>query len=446
MTGNASRSARLAIMVGSLLAPAPGLSMPTVYPTGVTINDKIAAYPCDVIFSGADDKTYLLDPSGKVIKTWAMAGVPAAMVDPALVGGRKGIVGFAIEDVDHSQMPRVEGIDLVPGRRPGKVNKTFGLVDWNGKVVWQWSGPRDVGAALQHHDWSKLPNGNFLILSNSTREDKRFTRGRIVDDVIYEVDRQGAVVWQWNATDHLDEFGFTPEQLKLIYSSVGADYLHVNAMSALGANHWEKAGDRRFAADNIIISSRNANVVAIVDRRSGHIVWRIGPVAGSPAGLGHGGPQALPRPVDQTSGQHDPHMIPEGMPGAGNILIFDNQGDAGYPSVQRAVISGSRIIEIDPSKKTIVWEYKAGMSGRPDPTFFSPFISSAQRLPNGNTLIDEGINGRIFQVTREGRIVWEYISPYEGAAPQPPAPGHPAAKANLIYRAMAVPPAWVPSQ
>jgi hypothetical protein len=66
--------------------------------------------------------------------------------------------------------------------------------------------------------------------------------------------------------------------------------------------------------------------------------------------------------------------------------------------------------------------------------FYSPFISSAQRLPNGNTLITEGSGGRIIEVTAGHEIVWEYISPYWGKM----------MKINMIYRAYRLPYAWVP--
>jgi hypothetical protein len=55
-----------------------------------------------------------------------------------------------------------------------------------------------------------------------------------------------------------------------------------------------------------------------------------------------------------------------------------------------------------------VWKYEA----RPGWDFFSYFISGAQRLPNGNTLICEGMTGRLFEVTREGEIVWQYVNPF----------------------------------
>src|SRR5690554_8099399 len=69
--------------------------------------------------------------------------------------------------------------------------------------------------------------------------------------------------------------------------------------------------------------------------------------------------------------------------------------------------------------------------------FYSFFISSAQRLPNGNTLITEGSNGRIFEVTTEHELVWEYISPYWGKGPL---------ALNLVYRAYRYPYDWVPQR
>jgi hypothetical protein len=98
------------------------------------------------------------------------------------------------------------------------------------------------------------------------------------------------------------------------------------------------------------------------------------------------------------------------------------------------------VLEIDPTKKEIVWEYTAANSGQASWAFYSSFISNARRLPNGNTLIDEGINGRIFQVTAKGEIVWEYVSPFFGQAP---AAG--GASSNWIYRAQPVPYDWVPA-
>jgi hypothetical protein len=146
------------------------------------------------------------------------------------------------------------------------------------------------------------------------------------------------------------------------------------------------------------------------------------------------------------SGQHDAHMIPKGVPGAGNILVFDNQGQAGFPPSNLSAQQGSRILEIDPVTRQIVWQYTGFSSGQPVWTFFSSFISSARRLPNGNTLIAEGMNGRIFQVTRGGDIAWEYVSPHFakqnlGLDPD----DNREVLTNWLYRAQPVPYDWVPT-
>ena len=69
-----------------------------------------------------------------------------------------------------------------------------------------------------------------------------------------------------------------------------------------------------------------------------------------------------------------------------------------------------KIIEVDPNTSEIVWEYQ----GDPSISFYSFHISGAERLANGNTLICEGAPGRIFEVTPEQEIVWEYINPMPG--------------------------------
>jgi hypothetical protein len=133
--------------------------------------------------------------------------------------------------------------------------------------------------------------------------------------------------------------------------------------------------------------------------------------------------------------------IHEGLPGAGNLLLFDNQGPAGFPTAPLGIFVGSRVLEIDPITRQIVWQYTGEDSNRPVWSFHSSFISSARRLSNGNTLIDEGMNGRIFQVTREGEVVWEYVNPFFA----PTRIGEREVLSNWVFRAQPVPYEWVPS-
>jgi hypothetical protein len=87
------------------------------------------------------------------------------------------------------------------------------------------------------------------------------------------------------------------------------------------------------------------------------------------------------------------------------------------------------VLEIDPVTLKLVWSYTS-------PTFFATNISGAQRLANGNTLVTEGPDGRIFEVTKEGATVWEYVNPlFTGTAARP---------TNSVYRAYRVPYEWIP--
>ena len=240
------------------------------------------------------------------------------------------------------------------------------------------------------------------------------------------------------ASDHLDEFGFSGDARNTIYRYPGwspargsADWLHINSMSYVGPNRWYDDGDERFHPDNVIWSSRQANIIAIIDR-TGSIVWKMGPDYRDDPALAE---------LGQIVGQHHSHIIPEGLPGAGNLLVFDNGGTAGYGAPTPAAPTGrssvrrfgSRVLELNPITFEKVWEYS--LPGQERVRFFSQYISSAQRLPNGNTLIDEGAIGRVFEVTEENEIVWEYINPYFTGEANP---------ANPIFRAYRVPYDWVP--
>jgi hypothetical protein len=407
---------------------------PSVFPTGVTRYDPARAYNSYVVFAGPDKVTHLIDMNGNEIHRWAHQGFPALYLDPALTGGEKGHVLLQLEAGDARQASAVPGAAMFN-------NKTVGELDWSGKSTWSWGDQAPGGAARQHHDIRRLSNGHTLVLVNVLHPVPGFAQPQVFDDAIYEVTPKGEISWRWLASDHLDEFGFTPEQIKLVKASRSPDYLHLNDMAPLGQNRLAKAGDARFDPDNIIIDSRNANFIVIIDRKTGKIVWRVGPNFPS-ASATSGVAAKVPRPIDQISGQHDAHLIEEGLPGAGNLIVFDNQGPAGYPAAALGVNTGSRVLEIDPATNAIVWSYGAEDGGAAGWTFYSSFISSARRLPNGNTLIDEGMNGRFFQVTPSGEIVWEYVSPYFYKAPVGGLGRE--VLSNWVYRAQPVPYDWVP--
>ncbi|MFD3719077.1 aryl-sulfate sulfotransferase [Streptomyces sp. NPDC058674] len=126
-----------------------------------------------------------------------------------------------------------------------------------------------------------------------------------------------------------------------------------------------------------MVGFRSASTTVAVDRADGSVRWRIGP--------------------DVLAQQHHPHELP-----GGTVLVFDNGTYRDTTSVPY-----SRVLELDPHTGEEVWSYE----DNPPQTFFSPYMSSAQRLPNGNTFIAEGSFGRLFEVTPGGDVVWEFVVP-----------------------------------
>lgn len=423
------------LALGLSISPTANAS-PSIYPTGTTRYDPARAYNSFVLFTGGDNIARLIDLNGNSVHEWKDAAAHSTAIDPAVNGGKLGHVFTTLDTIEG------KGTDLVPGQINRRVAKTIGELDWDGKAVWTFGEKAPGGAAQQHHDWARLPNGNTIVLANLAHPVKGFKLPQLLDDVIYEVNQAGEVVWKWIASEHLNEFGFSPAELKLLRNSDNADYLHANNLKVVGPNRWFDAGDKRFDPENLLFDSRDANFIAIVDKKTGKIAWRLGPHF--PA-ISEDQQKArkVPRPVDQISGQHDAHIIPSGLPGAGNLLVFDNQGPAGFPPVALPFTGGSRVLEIDPVKNEIVWQYTGVDSGGPSWSFRSTHISAARRLPNGNTFIDEGQSGRLFQVTREGDIVWEYVNPYARAG-KDPLTGKPTTN-NQLYRGQPVPYEWAPA-
>jgi hypothetical protein len=428
--------------MAAALACAQGLAAPSVYPTGTTIYDPGRAWNGYTVFiTPGDQGAVVVDMNGAAVKQWrgyaGGAGGPARVLPGGYVvaGG--------------------------PVRAPHQESNALIQRDWQGNVVWRFDRTEQVAtragatiwSARQHHDWQRegfaagyyspgatpsIEGGATLVLAHRNVVQPKVADRRLEDDYLIEVSWDGEILWEWLASDHIDELGFSAAARAAIRGAPGFnrardsfDWLHINSATYVGPNRWHDAGDERFHPANVIISSRQANIVAIV-ARDGSIVWRMGPDYRESEALAA---------IGQVIGQHHPHIVPQGLPGAGNLLVFDNGGAGGYGSANAIGPNGvgilgrgsSRVLEIDPITLEPVWSY--AMPGRESFKFFSHYISSAQRLENGNTLITEGADGRIFEITRDGEIVWEYVSPYftEREAPS-----------NSVYRAYRLPYDWIP--
>ena len=424
------------------------MTYPSVFPTGTTIYDPRRCWSGYTLFQAKEVGALLIDMNGAEVQLWqGLHGLPNLLLPGGQVLGSSG-----------ERNPRFGKQDYVDVIQ----------VDWDGNVVWRFDrfayiedpGEPSRWMARQHHDLQRegspcgyfapglsprCDGGNTLILGHRNIQLPEISDQPLLDDVIYEVNWQGEIVWRWACSDHFAAYGFSESARSVLRQNPNlpptgggpGDWMHLNAMAVLGPNRWHDAGDDRFRPDNIIWSAREANIIAIVDKRSGEIVWQLGPEY-----TGDDRFEALGWII----GQHHAHMIPRGLPGEGHILVFDNGGWAGYGSPGPSAPTGnknarrdySRVLEIDPTTLEIAWQYTPKEIGLVQPMdsnrFYSPFVSSAQRLPNGNTMIAEGSGGRVIEVTPNHDIVWEYISPYWGRL----------LPINMIYRACRVPYDWVP--
>ncbi|MDX5629541.1 MULTISPECIES: aryl-sulfate sulfotransferase [unclassified Brenneria] len=320
--------------------------------TGLTALNADKAYPGYTLFTtlSGDGIVYLIDLSGQVVHQWKLPYSP--YYAELLPNGNLYFNGWTpIEPGDVR-------FDHWPLYKAGVILE----VDWDGNIVWEYHNPD------HHHDSRRAHNGNTYLLSieQTPAEVASKIKGQIAQDNVWndkivELDANGEVVWEWHAWQHFDQLKDFP--------------VHASE----DPHHWPHANSLFELRDgNLLLSFRGISHVVVVDRQSGKIIWD----------LGH----------DVVSQQHAPVELENG-----NFLIFDNGTQRLHDSH-----TYSRVIEVDRKTKDIVWEYQ----DTPAYNFYSAFISGAQRLPNGNTLITEGLNGRIFEVTPAREVVWEYVNPY----------------------------------
>ncbi|WP_162989912.1 aryl-sulfate sulfotransferase [Natronorubrum halophilum] len=247
----------------------------------------------------------------------------------------------------------------------------------DGEVVWSYHCRID-------HDYAVLENGNLLLHTISDYMVPEISPELKRNSYVLEIDREKEIHWEWRGDEHFEELGdLLPAEdwayvRDRIESEFPFDWAHNNTLQVIPENETyrrelEGDGPVRFEPGNIVFSYRSVDVIGVIDYPSGEIVWAWGP--------------------GELDGQHLPHVLENG-----NVLVFDNGTERGY----------SRVLELDPLTEEIVWEY----TGSPKEEFFSKYISGARRLPNGNTLICEGGKTHLFEVTPDGEVVWDFVSPF----------------------------------
>ena len=338
--------------------------------SGVRVHQHDAAYEgYNIYCSRISPHVYLMDMEGRHVHTWGYGqGRPWQTVHAVMLDN---------------------GDIIVLGK--SKYARTVLKLAWNSNVLWEIN-------ASAHHEIALLPDSTFYVFARSARKHRDLW---VEFSSIVRLSPSGGEVERWSTYDHLQEIKEAFDQrsfLDTILDSLLAsgdslgtresipgkvhvlanrgdarlfDYFHPNTITILPDTPLGRK-DKRFSAGNLLVCFRNVNQIAILERNTKDILWAWG------EGI-------LQWP-------HHPTMLDDG-----NILVFDNGVERQY----------SQIVELNPETEEIAWEYVAD----PPESFFSFSKGSAQRLPNGNTLICDSDNGRAFEVTTAGGIVWEWLNP-----------------------------------
>jgi len=374
--------------------------------------------------------TYLMDVDNSIVNTWYHNTGAASM--PYLIPGDE--PGF--ENTLLYYPCQVNNPTMQNGGVGGQVE----IYNWNGNLLWEYI--LSDNDYQHHHDIEPLPNGNFLVIawertyssewSQLGRTSVNNSLNQMWFTAIFEIEPNldtgdANIVWEWHLIDHLvqdrgsqytatyGEISDHPELMDINCGTAGSnggpggtangDWMHINAI------HYNES------LDQIVLSSRHQDELYIIDHST--TTEEAASHSGGLYGMGGdflyrwGNPQNYDRGNSDyhlLADQHSVNWIPEGYPGEGNLILFNNFYPATHTSSVCEITTpinndGTYVIDdnqpFGPDDYT--WYHSGGFSSQAQ--------GGAFRLPNGNTLITEATASYIFEIDSNGITVWDYDYP-----------------------------------
>jgi hypothetical protein len=328
--------------------------------------DRKSAYNgYTLISTGFMDSAWLIDMQGIIVHRWDMP-FRKAWPDAKHVHTRAHVSTF----IDDAYV--FPNGDLIAQYSAlGDTPYGYGILkmDKNSKLLWTYS-------ENAHHDfYVDKENGDIYALIHTMV--KSPVKGAeklnypMLADAIVRLSPDGK---ELDRLPLIDAFRGSPFELMLYHERNGGlakwDHFHTNSIEKLEPSMADKFP--MFKAGQVLVSLRSFNALAVIDLKTRKVVWAF-----------DGGWQM----------QHAAHFVDNG-----HIMLFDNMGHFEKGR------NYSRVLEFDPKTLAIKWNYLDTKNNG----FYSIIVGRLQRLPNGNTLIDESMNARIFEITPEGKIVWSY--------------------------------------
>jgi hypothetical protein len=395
--------------------------------------------------------TYLINNDGRIVHKWT-----GSLYEP-------GQSAYILENGNLLRTAMTKGQLSTGGGEGGRIEE----YDWNNNLVWQLD--FSTATYMQHHDIRPLPNGNIIMLvvekktyaevlaagfNPSKLQPEVQTKGMMLPDAVYEIKPTkpvgGTVVWEWHVWDHLiqdvdntkNNYGVVKDHPELI--DAAGDQKNI----PIFWNHMNSI-DYNAELDQILMSVRGNSEIWIIDhstttaQAAGHSGGKYG--KGGDLLYRWGNPMAYRTGTSSDQKfyqQHDAEWVDPGCPGAGNITTFNNGLSRNYSSIDEitppitaggsyTITAGSAFL---PSAFTWTW------SATPPSSMYAEAISGAHRLPNGNTIIDDGTHGTFYEVTPSKEVVWKYICPVVLGGPLlhdatiPDDPARAGEKMNAVFR------------
>ena len=317
----------------------------------IVLHDAAAVAPgLNLVLSGHAAEAVLMDRDGRALHRWRR---PLRRLWPDLAA-----------DPDTARLEYWRRAWLYPNGDLLAIYEGLGLVklDARSRVLWSRRGGF-------HHDLQVTPEGDIWVLDREGKVLPRINpQAGILEDYVTVLDAQGrlkrriSILESLESSRHASLLSRMPRQ---------GDVFHTNTLEILDGRFVGRSP--AFRKGNLLLSILKLDAIAVLDPDRETVVW-------AKTGIWRR--------------QHQPVFV-----GDGDLLLFDNTG-AGRDL--------SRVLEIDPQTGAVRWQF--GGSRQED--LFSRTLGSCQRLPNGNTLITESENGRALEVTREGRVAWEFNNPH----------------------------------
>lgn len=361
--------------------------------SGILIHDAERCSPGPRLYcSGHGPIAILMSPAGEVLHEWKHSSrrtFPEAAWRPGSTFIRRAEMfenGDLCALYHNTGIVRLDRDSNLLWSFAGQIHHDIDF-DPEGNV---WTLDRELGLCPWIHEERPIlndfivclaPDGELLerismleLIENSPIKEQ--LASHILADFAADIEREKQIL-----KDNREAFEASPEKRDAL--DLAGNVFHTNTLQWLDGS--VNDGQAPFERGHLLICWRDLGQVLVVDPKQRAITWVM--------------------PGELRPGHHEPQLLE-----SGEILLFDNLG----PKHREGVKGHSEVMKIDPATGAVTWTYRAKRRG----DFLSPIAGTSQPLANGNVLVTSSTAGRAFEVTPEGDVVWDFLSPHRAGDQQ----------------------------